>query len=131
MVNYKSIADAASKYSGYETAYAAMSAETVDGLGNVSSNRLRGWCAANPLDYDRIKNSEGAIADIALIQIRTESAGLDLSEVSIQGFVMALPISPAGKAGIFALAKTESKVWRGLKPGHVQNAMQKRAAGVI
>ena len=131
MVNYKAIADKAEQYSDYETAYAAMSAETKDEYKELSSNNLREWAVSNEDDYNLIKTSNLLICEMSMKQIEIDSSPLDMRKESIRGLVSLLPISAPGKVSLLQAATIQVKVWPNLKPGHIQNALQKRAEGKV
>lgn len=131
MVNYKAIADEAEQYSNYETAYTAMSAETKDEYKELSSNNLREWAVGNPLDYAIIKANGDVVTEMAMKQIDIDSSPLDMRKESVRGFMTSLPISASGKTLLLQTATIQVKVWQGLKAGHVQNALQKRAEGTV
>lgn len=131
MVNYKAIADEAEQYGDYETAYTAMSAETKGEYKELSSNNLREWSVSNEADYNLIKNDGGLVSEMALKQIDIDSSPLDMRKETVRGFVSMLSISAPGKASLLQAATIQVKVWQGLKPGHIQNALQKRAEGKV
>jgi len=131
MVNYKAIADEAAKYSDYETAFTAMSAEEVDKFKELSSNNLREWAVGNPLDYAIIKANGDVVTEMAMKQIDIDSSPLDMRKESVRGFMDSLPISVSGKTSLLQAATIQVKLWQGLKPGHIQNALQKRAEGKV
>ncbi len=131
MVNYKAIADEAEQYGDYETAFTAMSQETTSEYKELSSNNLREWAVSNEADYNLIKNDSGLVSEMALKQIDIDSSPLDMRKETVRGFVSMLPISATGKASLLQAATIQVKVWQGLKPGHIQNALQKRAEGKI
>jgi len=130
-MDYKAIADEAEQYSDYEAAYAAMSVETKDEYKELSSNNLREWAVGNPLDYAIIKANGDVVTEMAMKQIDIDSSPLDMRKESVRGFVDLLPISATGKASLLQTATIQVKVWQGLKPGHIQNALQKRAKGKV
>ena len=131
MVNYKAIADESEQYGGYEAAFTAMSQETTSEYKELSSNNLREWAVSNEADYNLIKNDSGLVSEMALKQIDIDSSPLDMRKESVRGFVNLLPISATGKASLLQAATIQVKVWQGLKPGHIQNALQKRAEGKV
>ena len=131
MVNYKAIADEAEQYDNYQTAFDAMSIETTDEYKELSSNNLREWSVSHSVDFNLIKNGTDTTCEMAMKQIDIDSSPLDMRKPSVRGFVNALPISPEGKASILEIATIQVKFWQGLKLGHVQNALQKRAEGKI
>ena len=131
MVDYKAIADAAEIYAGYEAAYDAMSQQTIESYGELSSNNLREWAVGNPLDYAIIKANGDVLTEMALKQITIDSSPLDLRKESVRGMVSYLPISDDGKNKLFQAARLIKSKWPNLKPGHVQNALQKRAEGKV
>ena len=131
MVNYKAIADEAEQYGDYETAYAAMSVETTDEYKELSSNNLREWAVGNPLDYATIKANGDVVTEMAMKQIDIDSSPLDMRKESVRGFVSLLPIDATGKASLMQAATIQVKVWPNLKPGHIQNALQKRVEGKV
>jgi len=131
MVNYKAIADKAEQYSDYETAFTAMSAEAKGEYKELSSNNLREWAVGNPSDYAIIKANGDVVTEMAMKQIDIDSSPLDMRKETVRGFVSLLPISATGKASLLQLATIQVKVWPNLKPGHIQNALQKRAEGKV
>jgi len=131
MVNYKAIADEAIKYDNYQAAFDVMSLETADEYKKLSSNNLREWAVSNGADFNLIKDSAELVCEMAMKQIDIDSSPLDMRKPSVRGFVNTLPISDNGKGSILELATIKVKVWQGLKLGHVQNALQKRAEGKI
>ena len=131
MVNYKAIADEAEQHGDYESAFAVMSIETTPDYKELSSNNLREWCVTNSADYAILKSDNGTLAELALKQINIDASPLDMRKESVRGFVSALPISEDGKAALLEVATIQIKVWPNLKPGHIQNALQKRAEGKI
>jgi len=131
MVNYKKIADEAGQYGNYEAAFAVMSAEESTSYGVLTSNNLREWAVMNSADYETIKTNGDVLTEMALKQINIDQSGLDLSKPAIAELVNGLPISQAGKDALFNAATITSKKWPGLKPGYIQNALQKRAAGIV
>jgi len=131
MVNYKAIADEAEPHGDYQTAFDIMSIETTESFGLLSSNNLREWSVENPVDYGIIKANGDVLTEIALKQIEIDTSSLNLSKASAQNMVNLLPISAGGKTNLFDKAKVITKKWQGLKPGHVQNALQKRAEGKV
>ncbi len=68
---------------------------------------------------------------MSMKQIEIDSSPLDMRKESVRGLVNALPISDIGNAALLGLSTVKVKVWQGLKPGHIQNALQKRAEGKI
>jgi len=131
MVDYKAIADEAEQYGDYQSAYNIMSLETVESYGALSSNNLREWAVSNEADYNAIKANGDVLTEMALKQIEIDRSPLDLSKPTIRAFVNSLPISDTGKTALLDKAKITSKKWQGLKPGHIQNALQKRAEGRV
>lgn len=131
MVNYKAIADAAQGYADYQAAFDVMSIETKDEYKELSSNNLREWAVSNEADYNIIKANGDVLTEMAMKQIDIDSSPLDMRKESVRGFVNALPISAPGLSALVALATIKVKVWQGLKPGHVQNALQRRAEGTV
>jgi len=131
MVDYKAIADEAESYGDYQTAFDVMSLETTEEFKELSSNNLREWCVSNSDDYALLKSDGTTLSELALKQINIDASPLDMRKESIRGFVSVLPISDTGKKALTDAATIEIKVWQGLKPGHVQNALQKRAEGKI
>jgi len=131
MVNYKAIADTAEPYGDYQTAFNAMSIETVTQYKELSSNNLREWSTTFQADYTLLKNDDGVLAEMALKQVNIDVSPLDMRKEAVRGFVNALPISLDGKAALLEAATVQVDVWQGLKAGHVQNALQKRAEGKV
>lgn len=131
MVNYKAIADEAEPYGEYQAAYDSMSVETKTEYKELSSNNLREWSTTYQDDYTLLKNDGNVLAEMALKQINIDVSPLDMRKESVRGFVNALPISEDGKSAILAMATVNVNVWQGLKLGHVQNALQKRAEGKV
>ena len=131
MVDYKAIADEAEKYSDYESAFNAMSQVTETKYGELSSNNLREWAVSNPIDYATIKDNGDVLTEMAMKQITIDSSPLDLRKASVRYMVSILPISEDGKANILKAGEVIVKKWTGLKAGHVQNALQKRAKGTV
>lgn len=129
MVNYKAIADEASKYSDYQTAFNAMSIETEDRYKELSSNNLREWAVTHEADYNLIKANGDIVTEMAMKQIDIDSSPLDMRKASVRGFVDLLPISDTGKTSLLEAATIKVNKWQGLKPGHVQNALQKHDKG--
>jgi len=108
-----------------------MSIETTEEFKELSSNNLREWCVSNSSDYALLKSDGTTLSELALKQINIDASPLDMRKKSIRGFVSALPISSTGKKALTDAATIEVKVWQGLKAGHVQNALQKRAEGKV
>ena len=131
MVNYKAIADEAEQYGDYQSAFDVMSLETETEYKELSSNNLREWSTTHQDDYTLLKNDGNVLAEMALKQINIDASPLDMRKESVRGFVSALLISDIGKAALLEAATVKITVWQGLKPGHVQNALQKRAEGKI
>ena len=131
MVNYKAIADEAEQYSGYEAAYTAMSLEVTDEYKSLSSNELRTWAVENPVDYELLESSNKVIANIALKQINIDNSQMNTADINVRGMISALPISSEGITNLLSKAEIKVKIWQGLKPGHIQNALQKRAEGKV
>ena len=92
---------------------------------------MREWAANYQADYLSIKADDSVLSEMAIKQIDIDSSPLDMRKDSVRGLVDALPISDEGKEKLFSYSTIQVKVWQGLKPGHVQNALQKRAEGKI
>lgn len=132
MVNYKAIADAAAGYPDWQAAYLALSAELEPvSYRTLTGNDLRIWAASNAYDYETIKAASDPLSDLAMKVVDNPASVLDVDQPPIQGFIAALPITQAGKDSMLAMASQQLPTWPGLKPGHVQNAMQKRKAGKV
>jgi hypothetical protein len=132
MVDYAAIADAAAAYADYQAAFDAMSALTEPAPNaSITGNGLRAWAAQHDADYQILKGGTDALSEVALRMIDTPDSLLDMADPQIQGFVTALGISQAGKDALFSRATRTQKVWPGLRPGHVQNAVQMRAEGRV
>ncbi len=132
MIDYKAIADASVGYATYQDAFAVLSvAETGVVYGTVSPNKLKIWAATFPNDYQTLRNGTDTISQLAFGFIGSDALSLDTSDPMIQYFIANLPISAEGKAGIFTTAAVTTLKWPNLKEGHVQNAMHKRAEGVV
>ena len=93
MVNYKAIADEASKYSYYEAAYAVMSLETTDEYKELSSNNLREWATTYQPDYTILKNDGNVLAEMALKQINIEADLRSLTLPALSKFTSSYPFS--------------------------------------
>lgn len=132
MVNYSAIADAATAYPDYKTAFSAMSIEMgANTLRDLSPNSLKMWAATFPADYLTLHSGTDAISLLAMSMVKSETTPLFVSDVNIHGFIDALPITQAAINGLYAMATKTNKAWPNLKEGHVQNAMQKRAEGTV
>jgi len=131
MVDYKAIADEAEQYGDYQSAFNVMSLETTDEYKELSSNNLREWTISNSTDYVTLKSNDDTLSEMAIKQIDIDNSPLDMRKESVRGFVSALPISETGKSALIESATIQVNVWQGLKAGHVQNALQKRAEGII
>jgi hypothetical protein len=132
MVNYKEIADASAGYADYQTAFNAMSIEwTANTLKDLSPNLLKMWSATFPDDYLILHNGTDAISLLAMSMINSETTPLFVTDTNIHLFINALPITQGAIDGLYFMATKTNKLWPNLKVGHVQNAMQKRAEGVI
>lgn len=136
MVNYKAIADAVETgaYPDYQAAYDAMSVE----LGAVTyrvltGSELRKWAAVYNTDYQSLKTAaaSGGAEEIAVLLVQQPDSTLDVGDPTIQAILSALPISELSRDAIYSAAQEQQPKWPSLKAGHVQNAMQKRAEGVI
>ena len=132
MVDYKAIADASASYPNYQAAFAALSIEMgPDTYRSVSPHLLKQWAAQNQADYMTLRGGTDALSILAMSMIELESEPLQVQEAAVRGFISALAITDAGKNALLSLATKTNLAWPNLKEGHVQNAMQKRAAGVI
>lgn len=131
MINYKAIADEAIQYDNYQAAFDVMSQETETKYGELSSNNLREWATANPIDYTLIRDNGSVTTEMAMKQITIDSSPLDLRKASVRSLVNVLPISEDGKASILKAGEIIVKKWPNLKAGHIQNALQKRAEGKV
>ena len=132
MVNYSAIADAATAYPDYKTAFSAMSIEMgANTLRDLSPNSLKMWAATFPADYLALHNGVDAISLLAMSMISSETTPLFVSDVTIHPFIDALPVSQSAIDGLYYMATKTNKAWPNLKEGHVQNAMQKRAEGTV
>jgi hypothetical protein len=132
MVDYTAIADAAAAYPDYQSAFTAMLVEpAADTYKDLSPSKLKVWSASFSDDYLLLKSGTDAISLLAVSMIESETAPLSVSDPSVHQFINALPVSQSGKDAIFTMATQENLAWPGLKPGHVQNAMQKRAEGIV
>lgn len=131
MVNYRAIADAAESYSDYKSAFEALSEMHEVEYKELSSNELRKWAAFYGDDYQAIKGSSDTLGEMAVAQINIDTSTMNVGDPAVRQFIDGLPISPEGKAALLGMAIYSRSVWPGLKPGHVQNALQKRAEGVI
>ena len=132
-VDYKAIADevALKGYADYEIAFAAMSAEENTEYRALSGSELRIWAAQNADDYATIKAGLDHLSEIAYRLIDDPQSTLSLDDARVRALVDGLSITPAGKQAIYDMASVSRKVWPGLKPGHVQNAIDWRAEGRI
>lgn len=130
MPDYTAIADAAAAYADYQTAFDAMSTQTEPApYATLTGHDLRIWAAQHDADYQTLKGGTDALSEIAIKLINTPDSRLTVSDPQIQGLIAALGISQAGKDALFTLAARTQKVWPGLKPGHVQDAVRMRAEG--
>ena len=132
MVNYTAIADAAAGYADYQTAFSAMSTEMgANTFGDLSPNSLKMWAATYPADYLTLHNGTDAISLLAMSMIGSAASRLVVSDTDIHGFINALPITQGAIDGLYYMATKTNEAWPNLKIGHVQNAMQKRAEGIV
>ena len=132
MVDYKAIADAAAVYPDYQAAFDAMSVE-LDPItyNSLTSNQMKVWAASNPADYQTLKSASDTSSQLAVLKVDAENGSLEVGDVEVQAFINTLLITQAGKDDIYARAAKQDPVWPGLKPGHVQNAIQKRSEGLV
>ncbi len=141
MINYKVIADDVEANNGgvitgadYEVHFARMSAETVttDKVGMVRCTEGRilsglGRTAGNTLISVLEANLSGA--EIRILQ----NGGIDVNDPETKLAIEAMRPLMGDVAADFLLAESKetNAKWRGLKPGHVQNAIQWREMGEI
>lgn len=130
MTDYAAIADAATGMTAAE-AFAAMSVEKTSYYRPLTGNDLRIWSAMNTTDYELLENGTDTFSKLAMKLVNSSTSVLDVSDVRVQGFIGALPISEAGKTDLYNMAQQEKLVWPGLKPGQVITALEKRAVGEV
>ena len=132
MIDYKAIADAAEAYPDYQTAFDAMSIEMgANTFKDMPPNLLKIWGASFPDDYQLLHNGTDTVSLLAMSMISSEVTPLGVSDSSIHPFINSLPVSQAAIDRLYYMATKTNKAWPGLKSGHVQNAMQKRAEGTV
>lgn len=138
MVDYKAIADVAVTYADADAAFAAMSVETVQGkYRELDGSDLRIWAGNYSADYTALKAAAAVdvVAEMAAILIQTPDSKLDLNKAAVRamldGLVTAGVISVAGKDYLYSEAAVMEPKWAGLKLGHVNNALHKRANGEV
>jgi hypothetical protein len=137
MVDYKLIADS-DPGGDLQAAFDTMAAETVSKTPEVYVNytnlmavdlALAGQLSAI------IKAAVDAGTLPEVVHIRLNNGGLNINNPSsgyvLQGFVEAGYLTQAEKDTIMAMGVVTTKKYPGLKPGHVQNARQKRAEGIV
>jgi len=150
-VDYKAIADRAQAILGavdparYQEAYVAMSAETTTRAkpGGVRMNRrilmaTLGVATSAALLAKVAAGIDGSPLDSATktyLKAEIDGEGIDLShpetQAMLQSFVDAGVLTAAEHDQLTSLTQEEVSAWPGLLPGHVQNALEKRAAGEV
>lgn len=136
-IDYKAIADyyQQSGFADVITAYATMSAETVttdkpsakvtesmilSGLGMSSCSALIATLEANlPAPVIRVLQNEG-------IDVANSESKLQIAALLSGGL-----ISQTTNDWLIAQSKQATPKWPGLKPGHISNALEWRAEGLI
>ena len=152
MVDYAAIADRAEQIIGsadpakYQLAYDQMITETTTHTkpGEVRMNRRMVMGALGAATGDAIlakvfvglDNSGLSAAGIASIKADIDTGeGIDLNnpetQAMLQGFVNAGILTQAEMDQLMSLTQETVPAWPGLLPGHVQNALEKRAAGEV
>lgn len=142
-MNYAAIADRAQEIGGdYLTAFSVMAAETeIVTLEANWESRLailsRLGVAMGATVIGKIEAAISAdpnLPDILIDMVRSER-GVNLADPETIGLIGALVAGGAltqAEADALLASNTETTAkWPGLKPGHVQNALEQRAAGEV
>lgn len=143
MTDYAAIADAAEAYADYQSAYAAMSAETVqvqkslDGrmLNERTVYALIGTTAGETL----LQGIEGLPDNQLPARVKAWFApgagGIDVLESAAQSIIGAMvqggAITQAEADTLTAYGYTTEKKWPGIGPDHIRKALEMRARGDI
>jgi hypothetical protein len=136
-VNYRAIADAVLPEEDYQTAFARMSAETVTETveGEVWVTELSIMSRLGVVLADTILTKIEAAVPARVQRMIQSDKGINLNDPQtlalVNGLVAATILTQDEADALLAPLSTTKPKWPGLAPGHVQNAMQWRAGGII
>ena len=141
-VNYKAIADRAEAIIGsadslqYEIAYDAMILETTTtDLESAWYNEIDLMSTLGASEADALLDKIEANVSPRMVRMIQSEKGINLADPQTKGMLAALKAGGAITAGeetsLLDLTKEDKSDWPGLKNGHVQNALEYRAGGIV
>ena len=142
MTDYKSIADRAVQIIGsadpaqYDLAYSTMVSETVTELLTSSwHNELSIISKLGLTNGNTILDKIAGAVPSRVQRLIQSDKGVNLADnqtiALLNSLLTANVITSAEMNSLTALTSTTKPKWPGLKPGHVQNALEFRAGGII
>lgn len=137
-VNYVAIADDAQANGDatYQAAFTRMSAETVtEPKTEAFYSELSLMSELGVTLADTILNKVEAAVSPRLVRMIQSEKGVNLADAEtltlLESLKVAAVIDQSEQDALVALTSETKPKWPGLKPGHVQNAMQMRVGGLI
>ena len=139
-VDYAAIADEVSSkgYADYNAAFTAMSAETVTKDKDIQVADIKAYLtlvgkrlAIEESTDISAKTARLSFADFESYRLTENPAYLVQLTSVLDALVSDGLIDAGDKTAILALGQDSEPKWKGLKPGHIQNAIQYRAKGAV